>query len=146
MDTNKQNHCPTPQIIQPLHFQKKIHHPSHSKKINLNSLKNQHHPPPLKKINLPNLHDIGVFFLSGQSFLSTYVGAMPFFPCGGGGGGDLFFCMGGGIIGLAPHNNFCGSLLSQIFIIFPDRGGLNFFEGTIRSTQKTCPPAHPSTN
>ena len=41
-------------------------------------------------------------FLRGQSFLSTYAGAMPFFPCVGGrgyiflhGGG------GGGIIGLA---------------------------------------------
>ena len=80
------------------------------------------------------------FFLCGQSFLSTW-GPCHFFRVGGG----LIFCMGEGIIGLAPHNNFCGSLLlSQIFIILQDRGGLNFFEGAIRSVQKTCPPPAPA--
>ena len=42
-------------------------------------------------------------FLCGQSFLSMYAGAMPFFSvCGG--GGNLFSAWGGGggIIGLAP--------------------------------------------
>ena len=59
-----------------------------------------------------------------------------------GGGGDLFFCMGGGIIGLAhnPHNNFCGSLLSQKSFQIVEV--LIFFEGAIRSTQKTSPPPH----
>ena len=78
-------------------------------------------------------------FLCGQSFLSTYAGAMPFFPCVG---GDLFFCMGGGgghYWACPPHNNFCGSLLSQK--IFQIVEVLIFFEGAIRSTQKTCPPA-----
>ena len=57
---------------------------------------------------------MGVFFLCGQFFLSSW--------------GPCHFFRVGGIIGLAPHNNFCGSLLlSQIFLIFPDRGGLNFF-------------------
>ena len=53
---------------------------------------------------------------------------------------------GGALLGLPPHNNFCGSLLSQICIIFPDRGGLNFFEGAIRPTQKTSPPPPPRPN
>ena len=30
--------------------------------------------------------------------------------------------------------------MSQIFLIFTDRGGLNFLEGAIRSAQKSCPP------
>ena len=56
-------------------------------------------------------------FLCGQSFLSTYGGAMPFFPCVR---GDLFFCMGGGghywacppitsFAGASCHKNFSRS-------------------------------------
>ena len=56
-----------------------------------------------------------------------------FFPCGGGGGGAL--------LGLPPHNNFCGSLLSQIFIIFPDRGGLNLFLRELFDPPKRLAPA-----
>ena len=59
-------------------------------------------------------------------------------------GGFHFLHGGGGHYWVCPHNNFCGSfLLSQIFLIFPDRRGLTFFEGAIRSTQKTSPPPPP---
>ena len=44
---------------------------------------------------------IGVF-LCGQSFLSMYAGAMPFFPCVGGVSFSAWGGGGGGIIGLAP--------------------------------------------
>ena len=81
------------------------------------------------------------YFLCGQSFLSTYAGAMPFFPCVG--RGISFSAWGGGnIIGLAPHSNFCGSLLSQKSFQIVEV--LIFFEGAIRSTQKTCPPRAPA--
>ena len=84
----------------------------------------------------------GYFFYVGSHF-SPRGGHAIFSVCGG-----VSFSAWGGIIGLArPHNNFCfcGSLLlSQIFLTFPDRGGLNFFEGVIRSTQKTSPPAAPA--
>ena len=86
----------------------------------------------------------------GGSFI-FYVGSLLFSPrtrgpchffcvcvCVGG-GGDFFFCMGGGaLLGLSPHNNFCGSLLSQKSFQIVEV--LIFFEGAIRSTQKTCPP------
>ena len=53
---------------------------------------------------------------------------------------------GGGIIGLAPHNNFCWSLLSQkSFQIV--HGGFNFFGGSYSIHQKNLPPPpRPSTN
>ena len=67
----------------------------------------------------------GIFYV-GSLFSPRTRGHAIFSVCVGGGG--LFFCMGGGaLLGLPPHNNFCGSLFSQIFIIFPDRGGSNFF-------------------
>ena len=51
---------------------------------------------------------MGVFFLCGQSFPSTWGHAI--FPCGGGGGegkGVLFSAWrGGGIIGFVFHNSF----------------------------------------
>ena len=79
-------------------------------------------------------------FLCGQSFLSTYAGAMPFFPCVGGGSPFLLWGGGGALLGLPPpHNNFCGSLLSQKSFQIVE--GLIFFEGAIRSTQKLAPPA-----
>ena len=80
-------------------------------------------------------------FLCGQSFLSTYAGAMPFFPCVG----DLFFCYGGGggaLLGLPPHNNFCGSLLSQKFFQIVE--GLIFLR-ELFDPPKNLPP-RPSTN
>ena len=58
-------------------------------------------------------------------------------------GGVLFLHGGGALLGLPPHNNFCGSLLSQIFIIFPDRGGLNFFWGSYSTHPKNFPPPPP---
>ena len=68
---------------------------------------------------------MGVFFM--WAVFSLHVrGGMPFFPCVWG-GGVSFSAWGGALLGLPPHNNFCGSLFSQIFIIFPDRGGSNFF-------------------
>ena len=82
-----------------------------------------------------------------------YVGSL-FSPRGGHffrGGGGLFFCKGGGgvIIGLALHNNFCGSLLLLHFYCtdiynLSRSWRFEFLEGAILSTQKTCP--HPSTN
>ena len=58
------------------------------------------------------------------------------------GGGSLFLHGGGGaLLGLPPHNNFCGSLLSQKSFQIVEV--LIFFEGAIRSTQKTCPPPAP---
>ena len=90
----------------------------------------------------------GIF--SMWAVFSLHVGAMPFFPCvGGGGGGGLIFCMGGGGVGrhywACPHNNFCGSLLlSQIFLIFPNRGGLNFFGGSYSIHPKNSPPPAPA--
>ena len=93
-----------------------------------------------KKIHLGGgVSPMGVF-LCGQSFLFTYAGAMPFFPCLG---GSLFLLWGGGaLLGLPPpHNNFCGSLLSQKSFQIVE--GLIFFEGAIRSTQKLAPPPPP---
>ena len=85
------------------------------------------------------------YFLCVQSFLSTYAGAMPFFRvCGG--GGSLFLHGGGGggaLLGLPPHNSFCGSLLSQIFIIFPDRGGLIIFLRELFDPPRKLPPPAP---
>ena len=89
-----------------------------------------------KKIHLGGggVSPMGVF-LCGQSFLSTYAGAMPFFPCVG---GSLFLLWGGHYWACPPHNNFCGSLLSQKS--FQIMEGLIFCEGAIRSTQKLAPP------
>ena len=56
-------------------------------------------------------------------------------------GGISFSAMGGGgaLLGLPPpHNNSCGSLLSQKFFQIVE--GLIFCEGAIRSTQKLAPP------
>ena len=81
---------------------------------------------------------MGVFFMWAVFSLHVRGGHAIFFVCGG----ISFSAWGGGaLLGLPPHNNFCGSLLSQksfqiveVFI---------FFEGAIRSTQKTCPtPQH----
>ena len=57
---------------------------------------------------------MGVFFLCGQSFLSSW-GPCHFFPFG-----RSLFLHGGGLLGLPrpPITSFCGSLLlPQIFII-----------------------------
>ena len=61
------------------------------------------------------------------------------------GGGSPFLLWGGGHYWVCPppHNNFCGSLLSQKSFQIVE--GLIFFEGAIRSTQKLAPP-RPSTN
>ena len=85
---------------------------------------------------------------------SLHVGVI--FPCvrGGGGGGWVSFLHGGSgggggrIIGLAPHNNFCESLLLSHFLLhrfynLSRSWRFEFFEGVIRSTKKTSPIAPP---
>ena len=82
---------------------------------------------------------MGVFFMWAVFSLNVRGGHAIFSVCGG--GGDLFFRMGGGgIIGLAPPpiTIFAGaSCHKKSFQIVEV---LIFFEGAIRSTQKTCPP------
>ena len=82
---------------------------------------------------------------------SLHVGVI--FPCVRGGGGWVSFLQGGErgggwIIGLAPHNNFCESLLLSHFLLhrfynLSRSWRFEFFERVIRSTKKTSPVAPP---
>ena len=81
---------------------------------------------------------------------SLHVGVI--FPCVRGGGGGSPFCMGGAgggeLLGLPPITIFARAFCCHIFyctdfIIFPDRGGLNFLRELFDPPKKTSPIAPP---
>ena len=77
----------------------------------------------------------GITFFYVGSLFSQRGGS--FFPCERGGLG-LLFCIGGGG-GIIARAFCCHIFYCTDIIIFPYRGGLNFFDGVIRSTKKTFP-------